>query len=223
LIPFICSREILKLLEEEKNKTQCKTKELTELLQVEKQRKAKMKGELFKAFTGSDKTTDEIMTRMQTLQATTAAAAQKPPKSNQATNGESKPNKPRPGEIKLSSGLTVGVSSRSNGFEEAPAPPVREYPLYAYRRPVVDWCGPDPPEKVSVDRGGKYERLAVFEGPVLAGGFTPEVASMRALQEAMGGLFYVAPKGRRPPLMTENGGQAIGGRGLGAGDGTAVV
>lgn len=93
----------------------------------------------------------------------------------------------------FSSGIRIGMRS-SNAF--LPVPKQADIPLYSYTPMTFDYNGPQPP---SIDRLASLNYFANIRSASTmerAGGYTESLSCCRALQEAMGGLFYSAQSTR---------------------------
>lgn len=71
---------------------------------------------------------------------------------------------------------------------------VEEGPLYVYKDPDIPRDGPPFPSFEEIESKGYIAHMRVITAEERAGGYTPQVACMKALQEAIVGLFNVAPR-----------------------------
>ena len=97
----------------------------------------------------------------------------------------------------FSTGVQIGVRS-SNTF--LPLPKQADIPLYSYTRPVFDYNGPEPPLIERLGSLNYFTNIRAASVMERAGGYTEALSCCRALQEAMGGLFYSAKSTRNLPL-----------------------
>lgn len=86
----------------------------------------------------------------------------------------------------FSSGIRIGRQSH------APLPMViEEGPLYIYKPQTFVIDGPKPPNEEQIVSGGYKNHVRTESEQELAGGFVSNIACMRALQEALTGLYHV--------------------------------
>ena len=76
-----------------------------------------------------------------------------------------------------------------------PLPKPRQHQLFVYQPPVLDLNGPLPPSAEDIKKKGFLKHIRSATTAERAGGYSEITSCMRALQEAMSGLFYV-PRAR---------------------------
>lgn len=89
---------------------------------------------------------------------------------------------------KFSSGIQIGLRGPQTSF--LPIPKQEDLPLYSYTAPVFDYNGPIPPAIETLGRLNYFANIRGANTAERAGGYTEALSCCRALQEAMGGLFY---------------------------------
>lgn len=87
----------------------------------------------------------------------------------------------------FSSGIQFGRQSQTAFIPV----PVDEGPLYVYKPLVLDFEGPRPPSDEEIVKVGYLNHVRSETEQERAGGFKSNIACMRALQEALVGLFHV--------------------------------
>ncbi|KAF4532267.1 hypothetical protein B566_EDAN007239 [Ephemera danica] len=92
----------------------------------------------------------------------------------------------------FSTGIRIGMKSNQGGF--LPVPKADDTPLYHYKKPVVDTDGPQPPTWSQVERDGYIAHVRAASSSDRAGGYLTQMACLRALQEALNGLYNVAER-----------------------------
>ncbi|KAK2709359.1 CDK-activating kinase assembly factor MAT1-like isoform X3 [Artemia franciscana] len=115
--------------------------------------------------------------------------------SHVAAAQKSKEEEIRPSSPKItrfSSGATLGTSHRGSFL---PLPKPRQHQLFVYQPPVLDLNGPLPPSAEDIKKKGFLKHIRSATTAERAGGYSEITSCMRALQEAMSGLFYV-PRAR---------------------------
>nr|CAG4641972.1 EOG090X0BPM [Eurycercus lamellatus] len=95
----------------------------------------------------------------------------------------------------FSSGIQIGLRGSRNTF--LPVPKQEDLPLYSYIAPIFDYNGPTPPAIESLGRRNYFANIRAATVAEKAGGYTEALSCCRALQEAMGGLFYSPQSSRR--------------------------
>lgn len=95
---------------------------------------------------------------------------------------------------RFSSGIQIGLRGSSNNFLPVPK---RDDPLYTYKAPVFDYEGPPPPAIETLSRLNYFANIRAASLAEKAGGYTEALSCCRALQEGMGGLFYVPRSSRQ--------------------------
>nr|CAG4652100.1 EOG090X0BPM [Triops cancriformis] len=103
---------------------------------------------------------------------------------------------PKPLSTQFSSGIRIGVKGFQNFL---PVPKQEEVPLYRYAPPVLEFMGPEPPTEYLLAPNYTVNiRAATLTEK--AGGYCETISCLRALQEAMSGLYYV-PASRKEDSM----------------------
>nr|CAG4646511.1 EOG090X0BPM [Macrothrix elegans] len=95
----------------------------------------------------------------------------------------------------FSSGVQIGLGRSQNTF--LPIPKQQDLPLYSYTPLVFDYNGPTPPAIEMLGRMNYFANIRAATAAEKAGGYTQALSCCRALQEAMGGLFYCPQSSRR--------------------------
>ncbi|XP_066141702.1 CDK-activating kinase assembly factor MAT1 [Euwallacea fornicatus] len=107
----------------------------------------------------------------------------------QAKEEEEETRKPPPPKVtKFSSGIEFGRKSQSTFLPL----PMDDSPMYEYTPIVVDPNGPQPPSEEEVMQEGFINHIRTETEQEKAGGFTTNIACLRALQESMMGLYHVS-------------------------------
>jgi CDK-activating kinase assembly factor MAT1 len=70
-------------------------------------------------------------------------------------------------------------------------------PLFHYSAPVFDYNGPSPPAIEVLGKLKYFANIRAANATERAGGYTEALSCCRALQEAMGGLFYIPQSGHK--------------------------
>nr|CAG4649615.1 EOG090X0BPM [Scapholeberis mucronata]SVE93830.1 EOG090X0BPM [Scapholeberis mucronata] len=89
---------------------------------------------------------------------------------------------------KFSSGVQIGLRGSQSSF--LPIPKQEDLPLYSYTATVFDYNGPTPPAIEMLGQLNYFANIRAASAAERAGGYTEALSCCRALQEAMGGLFY---------------------------------
>lgn len=167
--------------------------ELEEILEMEKQleeqRKAEIKMEEVEAkrkkIQQKEALIDELMfsnANAQNIIATFEKTAK------EAKLEEEQEVKPPPAKVsKFSSGIQFGKQA-TTGFLPIPTD---EGPLFVYKPPVFVTDGPRPPTLEEILNDGYTNHVRAETEQERAGGFHSYVACMRALQDALAGLYHV--------------------------------
>nr|CAG4644234.1 EOG090X0BPM [Lepidurus arcticus] len=94
---------------------------------------------------------------------------------------------PKPLSTQFSTGIRIGVKGFQNFL---PVPKQEEVPLYRYTPPVLEFMGPEPPteDRLAPNYTTNVRAATLAEK---AGGYCETISCLRALQEAMSGLYYV--------------------------------
>lgn len=93
----------------------------------------------------------------------------------------------------FSSGIQIARGSGQNDF--LPVPKVDDTPLFCYEPPQRLFDGPEPPSWQDVDGQGYLSHIRGASEEEKAGGYIPHIGCLRALQDAMAGLYYRANRG----------------------------
>jgi len=88
---------------------------------------------------------------------------------------------------KFSSGIQFGRQSQSTFLPVT----IEEGPLYVYKSVTILPDGPRPPVEEDFDNMGYNSHIRAETDQERAGGFTSNLACMRALQDALAGLYHV--------------------------------
>ena len=168
--------------------------ELEELLEMEKSTmNAKAKSyvideieEKKKKLKAKEKLIDELMFSDVDAKSILASHAQ-----SVAAMAKEESNAPAPvvqiPSTQFSSGIQIGLRGPQNFL---PIPKQEELPLFKYTGPVFEYLGPSPPTNDAL-RTKKYcANIRAASSAECAGGYTEAMSCLRALQEAMAGLFY---------------------------------
>lgn len=91
----------------------------------------------------------------------------------------------------FSTGLKIGDT---NHLYAAPVPKIEEGPLYVYVEPTFTVDGPMFPAWTELESEGYLQHVRQETADEKAGGYVASLACMRALQEAMFGLYNVSKK-----------------------------
>ena len=91
----------------------------------------------------------------------------------------------------FSSGIRIGLKNLG-GF--LPIPKTDENPLYDYEPLVMDTRGPLPPSWNQLEKNGYLVHIRPPTIVDSAGGYEPQMACLRALQDAFNGLFTVGSR-----------------------------
>lgn len=199
-------RENKDLIQRNRNKASQEEIELEELLEAEEARKREQAGQHMNAELeerkqkrkAKEKLIDELMFSdadaksilESHVQATAATAAKEQQLQQQAAKAAAS----APINSRFSSGIQIGLRGSGNNFLPVPK---REDPLYTYTAPVFDYEGPQPPAIETLARLNYFANIRAAGPAERAGGYTEALSCCRALQEAMGGLFYVPRSSRQ--------------------------
>lgn len=93
----------------------------------------------------------------------------------------------------FSSGIQIGRGSGQVEF--LPLPKIDDTPLYQYEAPERLFDGPDPPSSQQVSQGGYLNHIRGASEEERAGGYSSHIGCLRALEDAMAGLYYKANRG----------------------------
>lgn len=93
----------------------------------------------------------------------------------------------------FSTGIQIG---RGSGHVEfLPVPRTDDTPLFHYEPPQRIFDGPAPPTLLDVDQNGFLAHIRSASEEERAGGYNSNISCLRALEEAMSGLYYRAHRG----------------------------
>jgi CDK-activating kinase assembly factor MAT1 len=164
--------ELEMLLEQEKEMAEMRKKELESLAEQSKKKKTLEKEKLI----------DELMFSSENAQSILQTYANKVEEEKK----EQELAPPPPKTTKFSTGVRFS-SQIQQGY--LPIPKVEEGPLFVYEEPETDLNGPRVPPLEEIE-AKKYTKHIRTENPVeRAGGFQSKISCLRALQEAMQGLY----------------------------------
>lgn len=160
------------LLEQEKEMAEARKKEIEMLEELTKKKKTIEKEKLI----------DELMFSSENAQSILQTYANKVEEDKK----EAELAPPPPKVTKFSSGINFTSSFQQ---QYLPIPKIDEGPLYEYEEPELVLNGPAVPSLNAVELK-KYTKHIRAEGPSeRAGGFQSKISCLRALQEAMQGLY----------------------------------
>ena len=155
----------------------------------EKKQKHKAREKLIDELMFSDADAKSIVASH--VQATAAMAKEQPKLATQSLPSASAVVK----SSKFSSGVQIGLRASQSSF--LPIPKQEELPLYNYTASVFDYNGPTPPAIETLGRLNYFANIRAANAAERAGGYTEALSCCRALQEAMGGLFYCPQLSRK--------------------------
>lgn len=88
--------------------------------------------------------------------------------------------------------FSTGVNF-SHGTAQSALPIMEEGPLYRYEAPIVpDRCGPDPPSIEDIIKNGYLQHVRSENETEKAGGYSSTLPCLRALQDALAGLYHAS-------------------------------
>lgn len=160
------------LLEQEKEMAEMRKKELETLEELSKKRKTIEKEKLI----------DELMHSSENAQSILQTYAHKVEEEKK----EQELAPPPPKVTKFSSGVRFS-SSMQQQFREIPK--LDEGPLYVYEEPVLVLNGPTVASLAQLEAKGFTKHIRAEGAVERAGGFQSKISCLRALQEAMQGLY----------------------------------
>lgn len=173
--------ELEELLEAEMSQQKEKANLYVNAEAEEKNQKRKAREKLIDELMFSDADAKSIVASH--VQATAAAAKEQPKLPGAAASAAVVKSS------KFSSGIQIGLRGpHSSSF--LPIPKQEELPLFSYVAPVFDYNGPTPPAIETLGRLNYFANIRAASATERAGGYTEALSCCRALQEAMGGLFY---------------------------------
>lgn len=100
-------------------------------------------------------------------------------------------------QTQFSTGIKFG---QQNTTTYLPIPKIEEGPLYQYEKPHEENDGPEPPAYHKITSRGYITHVRKETPSERAGGFKATIACLRALQDAMAGLYY-NPSQRSEPML----------------------
>lgn len=160
------------LLEQEKETAESRKKEIETLEELSKKKKTIEKEKLI----------DELMFSSENAQSILKTYASKVEEEKK----EQELAPPPPKVTKFSTGINFTSTFQQ---QYLPIPKIEEGPLYEYEEPAFDLNGPAVPSLNAIE-AKKYTKHIRLEGQVeRAGGFQSKISCLRALQEAMQGLY----------------------------------
>lgn len=160
------------LLEQEKEMAEMRKKELESIAEMTKKKKTVDKEKLI----------DELMFSSENAQSILQTYANKV--EEQKKEQELAP--PPPKLTKFSSGVRFSSSLQQ---QYLPIPKVDEGPLYEYEEPELILNGPAVPPLDQIEARKYTKHIRSESAPERAGGFQSKISCLRALQEAMQGLY----------------------------------
>ncbi|XP_075216954.1 CDK-activating kinase assembly factor [Lycorma delicatula] len=177
--------ELEELLEEEKQCDEIRKKELIKEEQELKKKKIREKEALIDELMFSNADAKNI------VNAFTQSAQAAKEELKQTTSS------PAPKATQFSTGIKFGRAQHT----VYPMPKIEDGPLFTYKAPEVVVDGPEPPLWNSIETTGYIVHMRPETIEERAGGYTANIACMRALQEAFVGLYHV--KQRPEPANTD--------------------
>ncbi|XP_063393040.1 CDK-activating kinase assembly factor MAT1 [Cydia fagiglandana] len=89
--------------------------------------------------------------------------------------------------------FSSGVKFTRGASGQQPLPTFEEGPLYKYEAPVIpDRCGPDAPTIQEIVTGGYLQHVRAENEAEKAGGYSSTLPCLRALQDALAGLYHAS-------------------------------
>ncbi|XP_068624127.1 CDK-activating kinase assembly factor MAT1 [Battus philenor] len=89
--------------------------------------------------------------------------------------------------------FSSGVKFTRGSGSQHNVPVLEEGPLYKYEAPVIpDRCGPSPPSIQSIVNCGYLQHVRAENETEKAGGYSSTLPCLRALQDAMAGLYHAS-------------------------------
>uniref|UniRef100_U5EW86 CDK-activating kinase assembly factor MAT1 n=1 Tax=Corethrella appendiculata TaxID=1370023 RepID=U5EW86_9DIPT len=166
--------ELEQIIEMEKEMNEQRRQELLLLEQENRKKKHKNKEELIDSLIASHEDASKIVDKY----------AQKAEEECQITLPKPPPP-PQPKQTQFSTGIKF---SHQSGFSAIPKS--EEGPLYTYETPVFKFDGPMAPSLMEIEKNGYMTYMRSENGMERAGGFKTNISCMRAIQEALIGLYY---------------------------------
>jgi CDK-activating kinase assembly factor MAT1 len=168
--------ELEELLEEEKHQEEIKKKELVRLEQEEKKKRLRDKEALIDELMFSNADAKNILeTFAHNVQATKEDMKTVP--------------------IVRATQFSTGIKfSRQRQQNFLPVPKIEEGPLYVYEAPRQPTDGPLPPAWSDLEEKGYVNHVECEKDEHRAGGYRASISCLRALQEALAGLYHVSDR-----------------------------
>lgn len=167
--------ELERLIEMEKAHEEIRRKELQKLEEEEKKKKLRAKEALI----------DELMFSSADARNIVETFAQ----SAQVAKEETKVSAPVPKVTQFSTGIEFGMQQQS-GF--LPLPIIDEGEPFVYVSQLMEVDGPQPPTEDDLDKTGYIQNVRCENVQEKASGYQANIACLRALQEALVGLYHVS-------------------------------
>ncbi|XP_028177078.1 CDK-activating kinase assembly factor MAT1 [Ostrinia nubilalis] len=105
-----------------------------------------------------------------------------------ASNKQEEALPPMPKITQFSTGVKF-----TRGLDQNPMVTIEEGPLYRYEAPPIpDRCGPDPPSLQEINTQGYLRHVKRETETEMAGGYTSQLPCLRALQDALAGLYHAS-------------------------------
>lgn len=168
--------ELEELLEEEKQQDEIRKKELVKLEQEEKKKKVRDKEALIDELMFSNADAKNILETF----ANNVQAAKEEVKVVTAVRA-----------TQFSTGIKFGHQRQQNFL---PVPKIEEGPLYVYEAPRQTTDGPLPPTWADLEVKGYINQVEREREEHRAGGYRSNISCLRALQEALAGLYHVSDR-----------------------------
>lgn len=168
--------ELEELLEEEKQQEEVRKKELVKLEQEEKKKKIRDKEALIDELMFSNADAKNILETF----ANNVQAAKEEVKLVPVVKA-----------TQFSTGIKFG-HQRQQSF--LPVPKIEEGPLYVYEAPRQRADGPLPPTWSDLEVKGYVNHVEREKDEHRAGGYRANISCLRALQEALAGLYHVSDR-----------------------------
>lgn len=165
--------ELEQMLEQEREIEEQRKRELVEFEQEAKRKKLKVKEALIDELMFSNEDGAKIVSHF-------AKQAEETIRETQAL-----PPPPPPPKNQFSSGVKFGANSTQGMF--IPVPKLEEGTPFVYHSPKLNNEGPVPPKTQELDPYMKYIRIETASEK--AGGYKSHLACLRAIQEALQGLY----------------------------------
>ncbi|PNF24060.1 CDK-activating kinase assembly factor MAT1 [Cryptotermes secundus] len=168
--------ELEELLEEEKQQDEIRKRELVRFEQEEKKKKVRVKEALIDELMFSNADAKNILETFANSVQTTKEEVKVVP-AIRATQ--------------FSTGIKFGRQRQQNFL---PVPKIEEGPLYVYEAPRQPTDGPLPPTWEDLEVKGYINHMESEKDEHRAGGYRSNISCLRALQEALAGLYHVSDR-----------------------------